>query len=90
MCHISYSQYFPTPKQFGGQLYLKLFLRGVLDKSLHPILLKLRDMRVSAHCLIKRDGRKQFQICTLYKGLGMPGKSSFQAEVFVNDYSLAC
>jgi len=43
------------PNQFGGD-YITDFFLGKLDKGAHPYFETIHEMKVSAHCLIKRDG----------------------------------
>ena len=44
------------PEQFGGG-YVDDFFQGKLDPKIHPYFEEIHQMRVSAHCLIERDGR---------------------------------
>ena len=44
----------PAPGQFGGPLSTICF--GALDPGAHPYFAGIHQLRVSAHCLIRRDG----------------------------------
>ena len=44
------------PGEFGGG-YIEKFFCNNLDPDAHPYFAEIGDMRVSAHCLIERDGR---------------------------------
>jgi len=74
------------PKQFGGN-YIEAFFCGLLDKSIHPYFAEIGDMRVSAHCLIKRDG-EIIQFVPFTQRAWHAGKSSFQGRGICNDYSI--
>ena len=43
------------PEQFGGG-YVDDFFQGKLDPTIHPYFEEIYQFRVSAHCLIERDG----------------------------------
>lgn len=74
------------PNQFGNE-YIKYFFTGCLDPSLHPYFASIYQMRVSAHCLIKRDG-KIVQFVPFDKRAWHAGVSSFQGASNCNDYSI--
>ena len=44
------------PEQFGGG-YVDDFFQGKLDPTIHPYFEEIYQFRVSAHCLIERDGK---------------------------------
>jgi len=74
------------PGQFGGPEIIDLFLNR-LDVSSHPWLERLRDMRVSAHFLVRRDGRIiQFVACR--QRAWHAGVSTFDGRQACNDFSL--
>ncbi len=74
------------PNQFGGD-YIKYFFTGQLDPSLHPYFESIYQMRVSAHCLIKRNGQI-IQFVPFDKRAWHAGLSSFQGLSNCNDYSI--
>ena len=74
------------PNQFGGT-YIEQFFCGQLDKNQHAYFAEIADMRVSAHCLIKRDG-KIVQFVPFSGRAWHAGKSSFQGRSTCNDYSI--
>ena len=43
------------PEEFGGD-FIDHFFAGTLDPTLHPYFEEIKDLRVSAHCLINRKG----------------------------------
>ena len=44
------------PEQFGGG-YVDDFFQGKLDPTIHPYFEEIYHSRVSAHCLIERNGK---------------------------------
>ncbi|MDP5030327.1 MAG: 1,6-anhydro-N-acetylmuramyl-L-alanine amidase AmpD [Paraglaciecola sp.] len=74
------------PEQFGGK-DIEAFFCGKLDKSRHPYFELIADMRVSAHCLIKRNG-EVVQFVPFNHRAWHAGKSSFQGRSICNDYSI--
>lgn len=74
------------PNKFGGD-YIKYFFTGRLDPALHPYFASIYQMRVSAHCLIKRDGQI-LQFVPFAKRAWHAGVSSFQGKSKCNDYSI--
>lgn len=44
------------PEQFGGD-FIDRFFEGTLDPSFHPYFEEIKDLRVSAHILINRQGQ---------------------------------
>ena len=74
------------PNEFGGD-YIKYFFTGCLDPKLHPYFASIYQMRVSAHCLIKRDGHI-LQFVPFDKRAWHAGVSSFQGVNQCNDYSI--
>ena len=74
------------PGDFGGEAVIQFFT-NTLDFSAHPYYLTLRDSRVSAHFLIRRDGRLvQFVPCI--KRAWHAGQSIWQGREQCNDFSL--
>lgn len=74
------------PAQFGGN-FISQFFCGQLDKTQHPYFAEIADMRVSAHCLIKRDGQV-IQFMSFSKRAWHAGKSAFQGRDICNDYAI--
>jgi AmpD protein len=74
------------PNQFGGE-HIEAFFCGKLDKNIHPYFSEIAEMRVSAHCLIKRNG-EIIQFVPFTKRAWHAGKSSFQGRSICNDYSI--
>jgi N-acetyl-anhydromuramoyl-L-alanine amidase len=74
------------PNQFGSS-DIEHFFCGKLDKKRHPYFAEIGDMRVSAHCLIKRDGQV-VQFVPFTQRAWHAGKSSFQGRSICNDYSI--
>jgi AmpD protein len=74
------------PNEFGNE-YIKYFFTGCLDPKLHPYFASIYQMRVSAHCLIKRDGHV-LQFVPFNKRAWHAGVSSFQGRNRCNDYSI--
>ena len=74
------------PGEFGGNPVLALFT-GTLDFTAHPYYGSLRDLRVSAHFLIRRDGELiQFVACA--KRAWHAGASSWNGRDNCNDFSV--
>lgn len=74
------------PNQFGGLGVEQLFTNR-LDPDEHPYYATLKDLRVSAHFLIRRDGRLvQFVPCG--KRAWHAGVSSWCGRERCNDFSL--
>lgn len=74
------------PNEFGGD-YIQYFFTGCLDPNLHPYFADIYQMRVSAHCVIKRDGHIM-QFVPFDKRAWHAGVSSFQGIQKCNDYSI--
>jgi len=74
------------PKQFGGD-YITDFFLGKLDKQAHPYFETIYQMKVSAHCLIKRDGRLVQYVSFLDKAWHA-GVSSYKGREMCNDFSI--
>lgn len=74
------------PKQFGGDYITDLFL-GKLDKDDHPYFETIYEMKVSAHCLIKRDGSLVQYVSFLDKAWHA-GVSSYKGRDKCNDFSI--
>ncbi|MCL9775030.1 1,6-anhydro-N-acetylmuramyl-L-alanine amidase AmpD [Vibrio methylphosphonaticus] len=74
------------PGQFGGD-HIESFFQGTLDASLHPFFKVIENVRVSAHCLIRRDG-EVVQFVPFSARAWHAGVSSFAGRDKCNDYSI--
>lgn len=59
------------PGEFGGPWIDALFT-GTIDPNAHPFFAEIAHLRVSAHCLIRRDG-EVVHMFLLISAPGMPG-----------------
>lgn len=74
------------PGQFGGP-HIEALFQNRLDHEAHPYFEGLRDLRVSAHFLIRRDGELvQFVACD--QRAWHAGASSWRGRDNCNDYAL--
>ena len=74
------------PGQFGGDAIVRFFTNS-LDFSAHPYFQTLKDLRVSAHFLIRRDGEVlQFAPCK--RRAWHAGLSTWRGRECCNDFSL--
>ncbi|HYT84861.1 MAG TPA: 1,6-anhydro-N-acetylmuramyl-L-alanine amidase AmpD, partial [Burkholderiales bacterium] len=74
------------PGEFGGDAVVRLFTNS-LDPAAHPYYETLRDLNVSAHFLIRRDGELiQFVPCA--KRAWHAGPSSWQGRERCNDFAV--
>lgn len=74
------------PGEFGGPYIADLFLNR-LDCDAHPYFDQLRDLRVSAHFLIRRDGQI-VQFVSAFDRAWHAGASSFCGRERCNDFSI--
>lgn len=74
------------PGQFGGRYVCDLFTNR-LDCDAHPYFAQLRDLRVSAHFLILRDGAV-IQFVSANDRAWHAGASSFAGRERCNDFSI--
>ena len=74
------------PGQFGGEHITDFFL-GKLDPSIDPYFEDIYNIRVSAHCLIKRDG-SIVQYVSFNDKAWHAGISSYQGREKCNDFSI--
>jgi N-acetyl-anhydromuramoyl-L-alanine amidase len=74
------------PGEFGGEAITQLFT-NTLDFSGHPYYETLRDLRVSAHFLIKRDG-ELLQLVPCAKRAWHAGASAWRGRERCNDFSV--
>jgi AmpD protein len=74
------------PGKFGGDDIIRLFC-NTLDCGAHPYYDGLRDLRVSAHFLVRRGGEiLQFVPCT--RRAWHAGTSSWRGRARCNDFSI--
>lgn len=74
------------PRQFNTP-YIDDFFGGRLDCSAHPYFAQLKGVRVSAHCVIYRDGRI-WQYVPFAKRAWHAGVSQFMGREKCNDFSI--
>ncbi|WP_117233705.1 1,6-anhydro-N-acetylmuramyl-L-alanine amidase AmpD [Vibrio maerlii] len=74
------------PGQFGNE-YIEAFFTNQLDPKQHPFFDVIKDMKVSAHCLIKRTG-EIVQFVSFNDRAWHAGQSSFAGVERCNDYSI--
>lgn len=74
------------PGVFGGTQVIDLF-QNRLDYTSHPWLERLRGLTVSAHFLVRRDGRI-VQFVSTYLRAWHAGVSSFEERARCNDFSI--
>ena len=74
------------PGQFGGPWIDALFT-GTLDPDADPFFAEIVHLRVSAHCLIRRDG-EIVQYVPFDKRAWHAGVSSYQGRERCNDFSI--
>ena len=67
--------------------YVEDFFTGRLDHSIHSYFESIKDLRVSAHLYIKRDGTI-VQFVPLNKRAWHAGVSEFQGRARCNDFSI--
>lgn len=74
------------PGEFGGPFIDDLFM-GRLDPDAHPYFASIHQLRVSAHCLIRRDG-ELVQYVPFGARAWHAGVSSWQGREACNDFSI--
>ena len=74
------------PAQFGGNYITDLFL-GELDAKADPYFKEIAQLKVSAHCLIRRDG-KIIQYVSFDDKAWHAGVSNFEGREKCNDFSI--
>lgn len=74
------------PGEFGGPWIDDLFL-GCLDPAAHPYFADIHHLRVSAHCLIRRDG-ELVQYVPFTLRAWHAGVSTFAGREACNDFSV--
>ncbi len=74
------------PDTYGGN-DIELFFTGQLDATKHPYFKQIADLRVSAHFLIKRDGRLM-QFVSVNDRAWHAGQSQHRGRDNCNDFSV--
>ncbi len=74
------------PGEFGGPWIDDLF-HNRLNRGAHPYFEEIADLKVSAHLLIRRDG-KLIQYVPLHRRAWHAGPSCFEGREQCNDYSI--
>ncbi len=74
------------PGEFGGA-YIDALFTNTLDPSHHPYFEAIAGAKVSAHCLIRRDGQL-VQYVPFHKRAWHAGESNFKGRENCNDYSI--
>lgn len=74
------------PEQFGVE-YINKFFQGKLDPKLHPYFQQIQDLKVSAHCLIGRQG-ELIQYVNFNQRAWHAGVSCFAGRNKCNDFSI--
>ncbi len=74
------------PEQFGGN-FIDDFFQGKLEPSRHPYFQEIKDLRVSAHCLIKRNGEVT-QYVNFNDMAWHAGLSNFAGREKCNEFSI--
>lgn len=74
------------PEQFGGN-FIDLFFQGKLDPNAHPYFQEIKDLRVSAHCLINRKGEIT-QYVNFNQMAWHAGLSNFEGRDKCNEFSI--
>jgi len=74
------------PTEFGGH-YIDDFFSNKLDSSVHPYFEEIKNIKVSSHLLIERDGTVK-QFVPFHKRAWHAGESSFNDRTCCNDFSI--
>ncbi|MFC0323481.1 1,6-anhydro-N-acetylmuramyl-L-alanine amidase AmpD [Gallibacterium melopsittaci] len=74
------------PEQFSG-CYIDDFFQGKLDPTIHPYFAEIYQQRVSAHCLIRRNGEIR-QYVNFNDRAWHAGLSQFQGREKCNDFAI--
>ncbi len=74
------------PGEFGGP-YIEQLFSNRLDAAAHPYFAGIDGLRVSAHFLVRRDGRL-LQFADLYARAWHAGESMWQGRSRCNDFSI--
>lgn len=74
------------PEEFGGD-FIDRFFEGTLDPTIHPYFEEIKDIRVSAHCLINRKGEIT-QYVNFNDMAWHAGLSNFEGREKCNEFSI--
>lgn len=74
------------PGEFGGG-YIEDFFCNQLEANAHPYFAEICDLKVSAHCLIKRSG-SVVQFVSFNERAWHAGRSCFRGREECNDFSV--
>lgn len=74
------------PGEFGGPWIERLFT-NTLDPTAHPYFEEIRDLRVSAHVLVRRDGGL-VQFVPFHRRAWHAGASVWEGKEACNDFSV--
>lgn len=74
------------PGQFGGP-HIEALFANALDYDAHPYFAQLRDLKVSAHFLVRRDG-SSLQFVSTDQRAWHAGVSAFEGKSRCNDFSI--
>ncbi|SUB23033.1 1,6-anhydro-N-acetylmuramyl-L-alanine amidase AmpD [Avibacterium avium] len=74
------------PEKFGGR-YIDDFFQGKLDIQQDPYFEEIKDLKVSAHCLINRQGEIT-QYVSFNRRAWHAGVSQFQGREKCNDFAI--
>ena len=74
------------PGQYGGS-FVKEFFLNQLDTDTHPYFKKIKNLKVSSHLLVERDG-SVFQFVDFSKKAWHAGISEFEGKQECNDFSI--
>jgi AmpD protein len=74
------------PGQFGGE-HIEALFANQLDYAAHPYFEQLRDLKVSAHFLVRRSGRALQFVATTERAWHA-GLSQFEGRERCNDFSI--
>ena len=74
------------PDEFGGD-FIDRFFEGTLAPTLHPYFEEIKDLRVSAHCLINREGQIT-QYVNFNDMAWHAGVSCFEGREKCNEFSI--
>lgn len=74
------------PEEFGGD-FIDRFFQGTLDPTLHPYFEEIKELRVSAHCLINRQGEVT-QYVNFNEMAWHAGVSCFDGREKCNEFSI--
>ena len=74
------------PGQYGGG-YIQQFFTNQLDPDAHDYFTEIRDLKVSAHCLIQRDGHL-IQFVSFRDRAWHAGVSCWNGEHNCNDFTI--